>query len=84
MIITPEVKEVLSSVHSITGRRVAGDDAVSFIRNPYTFIGEDAASVIPPEQHEKALQDAHIFSTVSLLHLCLMMKQKESRPYLLS
>ncbi|WP_269564325.1 type I Zorya anti-phage system protein ZorD [Kosakonia radicincitans] len=61
VIISPEVKEVLSSVHSITGRRIAGDDAVSFIRNPYTFIGEDAASVIPPEQHEEALQDAHIF-----------------------
>ncbi|MCI4218440.1 DEAD/DEAH box helicase [Dickeya dianthicola] len=61
VIISPEVKEVLSSVHSITGRRVAGDDAVSFIRNPYTFIGEEAASVVPPEQHEEALQDAHIF-----------------------
>lgn len=61
VILSPEVKEVLSSVHSITGRRVAGDDAVSFIRNPYTFIGEDAASVIPPEQHEEALQDAYIF-----------------------
>lgn len=61
VIISPEVKEVLSSVHSITGRRVAGDDAISFIRNPYTFIGEDAARVVPPEQHEEALQDAHIF-----------------------
>lgn len=61
VIISPEVKEVLSSVHSIIGRRVAGDDAVSFIRNPYTFIGEEAASVVPPEQHEAALQDAHIF-----------------------
>ncbi len=61
VILSPEVKEVLSSVHSITGRRVAGDDAVSFIRNPYTFIGEEAARVVPPEQHEEALQDAHIF-----------------------
>lgn len=69
VIISPEVKEVLSSVHSITGRRVAGDDAVSFIRNPYTFIGEEAASVVPPEQHEEALQDAHIFPSF-LCHAC--------------
>lgn len=61
VIISPEVKEVLSSVHSITGRRIAGDEAISFIRNPYTFIGESAADVVPPEKHEKALQDAHIF-----------------------
>ncbi|MBU9842205.1 DEAD/DEAH box helicase [Rahnella aceris] len=61
VIISPEVKEVLSSVHAITGRRVAGDDAMSFIRNPYTFIGEDAAGVVSPEQHEEALQNAHIF-----------------------
>ncbi|WP_147199945.1 type I Zorya anti-phage system protein ZorD [Pantoea sp. CCBC3-3-1] len=61
VIISPEVKEVLSSVHSIKGRRVAGDDAISFVRNPYTFIGEEAAGVVPPEQHEKALHDAHIF-----------------------
>ncbi|MEE3664506.1 type I Zorya anti-phage system protein ZorD [Brenneria sp. g21c3] len=61
VIISPEVKEVLSSVHSITGRRVAGDDAISFVRNPYAFIGEDAVNVIPPAQHEEALQDAHIF-----------------------
>lgn len=61
VIISPEVKDVLSSVHSIPGRRVAGDDTISFVRNPYTFIGESAASVVPPEQHEQALQDAHIF-----------------------
>ncbi len=61
VIIPPEVKEVLNSIHSIPGRRVAGSEALSFVRNPYTFLGEDAASVIAPEEHEQALVDAHIF-----------------------
>lgn len=61
VIIPPEVKEVLNSIHSIPGRRVAGSEALSFVRNPYTFLGEDAASVIAPEKHEQALFDAHIF-----------------------
>ncbi|ADP10189.1 Non-specific serine/threonine protein kinase [Erwinia sp. Ejp617] len=61
VIFTPEVKEVLSSVHTIPGRRVAGGEALSFVRNPYTFLGEQAAAVIAPEDHEQALYDAHIF-----------------------
>lgn len=61
VIIPPEVKEVLNSIHAIPGRRVAGSEALSFVRNPYTFLGEDAASVISPEEHEQALFDAHIF-----------------------
>lgn len=61
VIIPPEVKEVLSSIRSIPGRRVAGSEALSFVRNPYTFLGEDAANVIAPEEHEQALFDAHIF-----------------------
>ncbi|MBM7344436.1 type I Zorya anti-phage system protein ZorD [Pantoea coffeiphila] len=61
VIITPEVKEVLNSLHSIPGRRVAGSEALSFVRNPYTFLGEDAADVIAPEKHEQALFDAGIF-----------------------
>ncbi|KAF6682213.1 type I Zorya anti-phage system protein ZorD [Pantoea sp. EKM20T] len=61
VIIPPEVKEVLNSIHSIPGRRVAGSEALSFVRNPYTFLGEDAAGVIAPEEHEQALFDARIF-----------------------
>jgi SNF2 family DNA or RNA helicase len=61
VILTPEVKEVLASIHSIPGRRVAGSEALSFVRNPYTFLGEEAADVIAPEGHEQALYDAHIF-----------------------
>lgn len=68
VIIPPEVKDVLNSIHTIPGRRVAGSEALSFVRNPYTFLGEDAASVIAPEEHEQALFDAHIFFHHFRLH----------------
>ncbi|WFC86305.1 DEAD/DEAH box helicase [Enterobacter roggenkampii] len=61
VILSPEVKDVLTSVHAITGRRVAGDDALSFVRNPYTWIGEDASQVLDPEVYEQNLQDAGIY-----------------------
>ncbi|EOI5730231.1 type I Zorya anti-phage system protein ZorD [Cronobacter malonaticus] len=61
VIIAPEVKEVLNSIHSIPGRRVAGSEALSFVRNPYAFLGEDATRVIAPEEHERALFNARIF-----------------------
>ncbi|VDZ90668.1 Uncharacterised protein [Lelliottia amnigena] len=61
VILSPEVKEVLSSVHAITGRRVAGDDALSFIRNPYSWVGEDASKVLDPDVYEKDLQEAGIY-----------------------
>lgn len=34
VLIEPEVKSVLDYVRSLPGRRVAGDDALSFVRNP--------------------------------------------------
>lgn len=61
VIIPSEVKEVLNSIHSIPGRRIAGSEALSFVRNPYTFLGEEAAKIIAPEEHEQALFDAKIF-----------------------
>lgn len=61
VILTPEVKDVLNSIHAIPGRRVAGSEALSFVRNPYAFLGEEAADVIAPDGHEQALFDAKIF-----------------------
>ena len=61
VILSPEVKDVLTSVHAITGRRVAGDDALSFVRNPYTWIGEEASQVLDPDVYEQNLQDAGIY-----------------------
>ena len=42
-------------------RRVAGSEALHFVRDPLYLPGEDAASVIAPEEHEQALFDAGIF-----------------------
>ena len=61
VILSPEVKDVLNSIHAIPGRRVAGSEALSFVRNPYAFLGEEAADVIAPDAHEQALFDAKIF-----------------------
>ncbi|MBB6055359.1 type I Zorya anti-phage system protein ZorD [Tolumonas osonensis] len=61
VLIEPEVKDVLESIKSFPGRRVGGDDALSFIRNPYAFIGENASTVLNPEIYENDLSEAGIF-----------------------
>ena len=60
VLIEPDVKDVLESVKSLPGRRVGGDDALSFIRNPYSFIGENASTVLDPEVYEHDLSEAGI------------------------
>lgn len=60
VLIEHDVKDVLESVKSFPGRRVGGDDALSFIRNPYSFIGENASAVLDPELYENDLSEAGI------------------------
>lgn len=61
VLIEPEVKAVLESVRSLPGRRVAGDEAVSLLRNPFSFIGDDAAKVVDPDEYQSALAAEGIF-----------------------
>lgn len=61
VLIEPEVKAVLESVRAMPGRRVAGDDALSFVRNPYTFLGDDAQKVLDADSYETELAEAGIF-----------------------
>ena len=61
VLIEPEVKSVLDYVRSLPGRRVAGDDALSFVRNPYSALGDDATKVLDSESYEKNLAEAGIF-----------------------
>lgn len=61
VLIDPEVKSVLDYVRSLPGRRVAGDDALSFVRNPYSALGESAAQVLDAETYEDDLAEAGIF-----------------------
>ena len=61
VLIEPEVKAVLESVRALPGRRVAGDEAVSLLRNPFSFIGDDAAKVVDPDEYQDALVDEGIY-----------------------
>ena len=61
VLIEPEVKAVLESVRALPGRRVAGDEAVSLLRNPFSFIGDDAAKVVDPDEYQDALVEEGIY-----------------------
>ncbi|MFC4861232.1 type I Zorya anti-phage system protein ZorD [Pseudomonas sp. MAHUQ-62] len=60
VLIEPDVKAVLESVRALPGRRVAGDEALSLIRNPYSVIGDAAQKVIDPDEYEAGLAEAGI------------------------
>lgn len=60
VLIEPDVKAVLESVRALPGRRVAGDDALSLIRNPYSVIGDAADKVVDPTEYEASLAEAGI------------------------
>lgn len=61
VLMTPEVKTVLEAVKTMPGRRVAGDAALSLIRNPYSFLGDAAVKVLEEDAHAKALKHAGIY-----------------------
>ena len=61
VLITPEVKAVLETVRRMPGRRVCGDDALTFIKNPYAVLGDDAIKVLDADVYEQNRTDAGIF-----------------------
>ncbi|QWL68508.1 DEAD/DEAH box helicase [Aeromonas jandaei] len=61
VVIEPEIKHVLEAIKAIPGRRVAGDSALSLLRNPYALLGEKTSVVLDPDQHEQSLVDAGIY-----------------------
>ncbi|HBO3046072.1 TPA: DEAD/DEAH box helicase [Pseudomonas aeruginosa] len=61
VLIEPEVKAVLESVRALPGRRVAGDEAVSLLRNPFSFIGDEAANVVDSDEYQRALAEEGIY-----------------------
>jgi hypothetical protein len=61
VLIEPEVKAVLESVRALPGRRVAGDEAVSLLRNPFSFIGDEAAKVVDSDEYQSALAGEGIY-----------------------
>jgi hypothetical protein len=60
VMLAPQVRAVLREIRRMPGRRIAGDRAESFLRNPFATLGPDAAEVIDPEQFEKARDDAGV------------------------
>jgi superfamily II DNA or RNA helicase len=60
VLITPEVRTVLREIKQMSGRRVAGDRAEAFVRNPFAALGPDASKVVDPEQFEQARDEAGI------------------------
>lgn len=60
VLISPEVRTVLREIKRMDGRRVAGDRAEAFLRNPFAALGPDASSVVNPAQFERARDEAGI------------------------
>jgi len=60
VLIAPQVRSVLQEIRRWPGRRVAGQRAEAFIRNPYASLGDDALAVIDEAQFEEARAAAGI------------------------
>lgn len=60
VLVSPEVRTVLREIKRMKGRRVAGDRAEAFLRNPFAALGPDASAVVDPAQFERAREEAGI------------------------
>ena len=60
IVLTPDVKTVLSEIKKMPGRRVSGARAEAFVRNPFSVLGEEAGKVLNPEDVESQLTKAGI------------------------
>lgn len=58
VLVTPAVKTVLQEIRALPARRVAGDRALSMLRNPYACLGEDANKVLDQDQFEQDREEA--------------------------
>ncbi|WP_028453007.1 type I Zorya anti-phage system protein ZorD [Chitinilyticum aquatile] len=61
ILVPPEVKEVLGNIKRLPGRRVVGDSALAFVRNPAQFLGNEELSVIDLDEFERSREEAAIF-----------------------
>jgi SNF2 family DNA or RNA helicase len=60
VLITPEVQTVLTEIKRMPARRVTGERAEAFLRNPFASLGPDAGKVIDAAQFEQARAKAGI------------------------
>lgn len=60
VLIPAAVKSVLEEVHAMPGRRVAGDQAILFLKKPFAMLGPEAVDVLDPDEYDRSLQAAGI------------------------
>ena len=78
VMLSPEVRTVLREIRKMPGRRIAGDRAEAFLRNPFATLGPDASTVIDPVQFESAREEAGIsFASFT----ARVMRDKKGFPY---
>lgn len=58
IVLPPEVQTVLREIKRMPGRRVAGERAEAFVRNPFSALGPDASKTIDPILFEEAREKA--------------------------
>lgn len=58
VLISPEIKTVLKEIKQMPGRRVSGERAEAFIRNPFGLLGPETEKVVDPQQFERAREEA--------------------------
>jgi SNF2 family DNA or RNA helicase len=61
VLVEPAVKTVLFEIKRMPARRVGGQRAEAFIRNPFALLGEDASKVLSEEEFERAREEAGIY-----------------------
>jgi len=69
VVITPEVGTVLREIKRMPARRVTGERAEAFLRNPFASLGPDAGKVLNPAQFEQAREQAGIWFARFSVHL---------------
>lgn len=69
VLVTPEVKTVLSQIKRFDRRRIAGSRAEAFVMNPFAALGEDAGQVIDPEQFEQERERAGLLFDRFIAHV---------------
>lgn len=60
VLISPEVKTVLSEIKRMPGRRASGERAEAFVRNPFALLGPDAVAVVDATAFEAERERAEI------------------------
>ena len=69
-ILVPEqTRSVLREIKRMPGRRIVGERAESFVRNPFALLGPDANTVLDPAEFEEAREAAGLSLTRFTPHL---------------